>query len=188
MTESRIDFAAPSTNGTVKTARKASKSKPQTTEKKQRGAFRAVRLAWRNLTGQRKIAVVLGSTACFVLALSLSHCTTALQVLLGCNGLLAFLFAVGIDCGLVASELSSIASPEGTQSKRWADRYVKLAVALSVLLNAFASALEPSEALARFADRLSVPSLAYILSALTGAVIPVCVYILARATGHKWRD
>jgi hypothetical protein len=74
-----------------------------------------------------------------VLGLSVVHCTESIELLTGSHWALAGLLAVGIDAGMVASELAVIAS-HGTRSqgkdKPWALGSTAAAVLLSVLLNA----------------------------------------------------
>lgn len=154
----------PSTNGHVK-SRKSKTSKPVTTEKasKPRRAGRA---------GRQRIAIGVGSVGIFVLLLSLWHCTIALAVLTGSPMALAALLAIGIDAGMVVCELAAIMA-DG-DARTWASRYVVAAVALSVGLNAFASA--------QHAERYAW------LAAIVGAAIPLLVYMLARVAGHLWRD
>jgi hypothetical protein len=160
----RIDLTAPSVNGTVKTARKSNRkaNKPQTTIKPRRASLR----------GRQRIALFVGGVGISGLILSLWHCTSALASLTGSPIPLAALLAVCIDAGMVACELAAIAA-DG-EARRWAHRYIALAVALSIALNAFAAVAH--------AERWPW------LAAPTGAVIPVLVYIAARVAGHLWRD
>jgi hypothetical protein len=117
------------------------------------------------------LALVVGAVGCSVLALSVWHCTEALALLTGSSLTLAFLMAVGIDCGLVACEVSSVLTSGDGQ--RWANRYVVLAVVLSMVLNSVASG--------HAAEGYSV--LAYAV----GAVVPVLVWLLGKVSGHLWQ-
>jgi hypothetical protein len=61
-----------------------------------------VRAGWRRMAGAA------GGVGVFLLALSLWHCSAAIAGLTGAAWLLALLLAVGIDCGLVVSELAAV--------------------------------------------------------------------------------
>lgn len=64
--------------------------------------------AWTYRAGWKRLAMVSGAVAAAVLALSVVHVAGALAALTGTGWLLAGLFAVGIDCGLVSSEATAI--------------------------------------------------------------------------------
>lgn len=64
--------------------------------------------AWTYRAGWRRLALVSGAVAACLLALSVVHVAGALALLTGSSWLLAGLFAVGIDCGLVSSEATAI--------------------------------------------------------------------------------
>ncbi len=121
----------------------------------------------------------MGTTGGAVLALSVAHCTSALSSLTGSNTVLAGLMAVGIDCGLVACELATVvAGRRGAPgARRWAAVYVVLAVALSVLLNGYASAAHaPGGMLGQGA------------AWVVGGSIPVLVLILGRVAALLWDE
>ena len=65
-------------------------------------AGQLVRATWRRLAGAA------GAVGVFLLALSLWHCSAAIASLTGAALLLAVLLAVGIDGGLVVSELAAV--------------------------------------------------------------------------------
>jgi hypothetical protein len=65
-------------------------------------AGQLVRAGWRRLAGAA------GGVGVFLLALSLCHCSAAIASLTGAAWLLSVLLAVGIDCGLVVSELAAV--------------------------------------------------------------------------------
>src|ERR1700691_761863 len=90
-----------------------------------------------DLTGTQKVSLCVGGLGCFVLLLSVWHCTEALQALTGSPFVLAVLLAIGIDLGMVACEIGAILG-QGN-AKVWANRYIALAVLLSSILNSFAS-------------------------------------------------
>jgi hypothetical protein len=125
----------------------------------------------------KQLATVCGSVATGVLALSVVHCTQAIAGLTGSHWLLAALLAIGIDAGMVASEVAEVTS-YGTGAEhtvgRWARGYTVAAVALSMALNAYAFGQHATGALA------------YAAAAL-GIIIPALVYGLGRVAAHLWR-
>lgn len=64
--------------------------------------------AWTYRAAWHRAALVTGIVACFLLALSVTHCASAFATLTGTGILLSGCLAVGIDCGLVASEATGI--------------------------------------------------------------------------------
>src|ERR1700734_1345384 len=78
------------------------------------------------LTGTQRVSLCVGGLGCFVLLLSVWHCTEALQILTGSPFALAVLLAIGVDLGMVACEVGSIIG-QG-KAKLWANRYIGLAV------------------------------------------------------------
>jgi hypothetical protein len=112
-----------------------------------------------------------------VLALSVVHCTQAIASLTGSHWLLSALLAIGIDAGMVASEVAEVAS-HGTSAEqtvgRWARGYTLAAIVLSMLLNGYAFGQHASG------------GLVYAAAAL-GVIIPGLVYGLGRVAAHLWR-
>jgi hypothetical protein len=106
-------------NGTAQAKGRTGKPKGKA-ERKPRGGSRKGMLA------ARRLAAVCGSVATGVLALSVVHCTQAIAGLTGSHWLLAALLAVGIDVGMVASEVAEVAS-HGTSAEAtvrpWARGY-----------------------------------------------------------------
>jgi hypothetical protein len=111
-----------------------------------------------------------------VLSLSVHHCTEAISLLTGSHWALAGLLAIGIDAGMVASELAELVA-HGSKADRsvrpWATAYVLVAVFLSVLLNACAFGLHAAAGMVWAAW-------------LLGATVPCLVYALGRVAGHLW--
>lgn len=64
--------------------------------------------AWTFRANWCRLALVSGAIAACLLALSVVHVAGALAAWTGASWLLAGLFAVGIDCGLVSSEATAI--------------------------------------------------------------------------------
>ncbi len=137
---------------------------------KPRGTRRAMRHA-------RRLACAVGSVGVGVLGLSVVHCTESIGLLTGSHWALAGLLAVGIDAGMVASELAELAAhgtKAGERVRPWARGYTVAAVLLSVLLNAYAFGLH------------AAPGMTW-AAWLLGAVIPGLVYALGRVAGHLWQ-
>jgi hypothetical protein len=152
-----------SVNGTAK----RSARKPQAS--KQRSSRKAMKHA-------RRLACAVGSVGVGVLSLSVAHCTESIGLLTGSHWALSGLLAVGIDAGMVASELAELAShgtKAGERVRPWAMGYTLAAVLLSVLLNAYAFGLH------------AAPGMTW-AAWLLGAVIPGLVYALGRVAGHLW--
>ncbi len=147
------------------------------TSKRTRAAHKPARRRGRRaMRYARGLAVGVGSVGVGVLGLSVVHCTESIELLTGSHWALAGLLAVGIDAGMVASELAEVAS-HGTRSqgkvRPWAVGYTAAAVLLSVLLNAYAFGLHAQSGMVWAAW-------------LLGAVIPGVVYALGRVSGHLW--
>lgn len=117
-----------------------------------------------------------GGVGVGVLGLSVAHCTESVQLLTGSGWVLSGLLAVGIDAGMVASEVAELAS-HGTRAegrvRRWAQGYVLAAVLLSVLLNGYAFQLHAAEGMAW-------------ASWVLGAFVPAAVYALGRVAAGLW--
>jgi hypothetical protein len=64
--------------------------------------------AWTYRAGWRRLAYVPSIVATAMLALSVTHCATAFASLTGTGLALSVCLAIGIDCGLVASEATGI--------------------------------------------------------------------------------
>jgi hypothetical protein len=152
----------PSANGAAR--------KPKAERKPRASSRRTMRAA-------KRLAAVCGSVATGVLLLSVVHCTTAIAALTDSHWLLAALLAVGIDAGMVASEVAEVAS-HGTSAEAtvrpWARGYTAAAVALSMGLNAYAFSQHAAGALLYAAASL-------------GVIIPGLVYGLGRVAAHLWR-
>jgi hypothetical protein len=62
--------------------------------------------------GRKRMAIAVGAAAVALLVLSVWHCAHAIALLTGGGVVLSGLLAVGIDYGLVASEVSSVMATE----------------------------------------------------------------------------
>jgi len=130
-----------------------------------------------SLRRARRLASAVGAVGVGVLGLSVTHCTESIGLLTGSHWALAGLLAVGIDAGMVASELAELAAhgtKAGERVRPWARGYTVAAVLLSVLLNAYAFGLH------------AAPGMTW-AAWLLGAVIPGLVYALGRVAGHLWQ-
>jgi hypothetical protein len=156
------------TNWQSKT-RRAAKPRGAAADRPRRGKGQALRHA-------RRLAAGVGAVGVGVLGLSVAHCTESIGLLTGSHWALAGLLAVGIDDGMVASELAEVASHgtrAGERVRPWARGYTVAAVLLSMLLNAYAFGLH------------AAPGMTW-AAWLLGAVIPGLVYALGRVAGHLW--
>lgn len=126
----------------------------------------------------KKLAMLTGGVGVGVLSLSVAHCTESITMLTGSHWTLSALLAVGIDAGMVVSELSELAS-YGTKSeaeiKPWTRGYTVAAVLLSVLLNAYAF------------GQHAAPGMVW-AAWLLGAVVPGLIYALGRVAGGLFRE
>jgi hypothetical protein len=157
-------LSAPSVNGHVK--RPAVKSKAAT----RRPNRKAVKHA-------RRLAGAVGAVGVGVLSLSVTHCTESIMALTGSHWTLCALLAIGIDAGMVASELAELAAhnTKASQSVRpWARGYTIAAVLLSVLLNGYAFGMHARSGMLW-------------ASWLLGTFVPCSVYALGRVAGYLWQ-
>src|SRR5580700_8062456 len=102
--------------------------KPKTTKKQHR----------KGMKHARRLACTVGAVGVGVLGLSVVHCTESIGLLTGSHWALAGLLAIGIDAGMVTSELAELAShgtKAGERVRPWARGYTVAAVLLSILLN-----------------------------------------------------
>lgn len=161
-----LPLLRPANNGTP--ARKAARNKPREGRKAPAGR-KGSKLA-------RRVALAIGGVGVGVLALSVAHCTESIGLLTGSHWALSGLLAVGIDAGMVASELAELVShgtAAGERVRPWACGYTVAAVLLSVLLNAYAFGLH-------------APAGMVWAAWLLGAAIPCLIYALGRVAGHLW--
>lgn len=156
-------------NGVVERKQRSGKPKGKAERKPRGNTRKAMRHA-------RRLAALVGGVGVGVLGLSVVHCTESIGRLTGSHWLLSGLLAVGIDAGMVASELAELAA-HGTSAaptvRPWARGYTVAAVLLSVLLNAYAF------------GQHAAPGMVW-AAWLLGAVIPCLVYALGRVAGHLW--
>jgi hypothetical protein len=103
MSELSVLQRVESVNGTAKRPAR----KPQATMKPKRSR-KAMKHA-------RRLACAVGAVGVGVLGLSVVHCTESIGLLTGSHWALSGLLAVGIDAGMVVSELAELAS-HGTKA------------------------------------------------------------------------
>ena len=152
------------TNGT--TAKATGKGKAKQTTKRT--------TTKKGLVARQRTAILLGSVAAGLVFLSVYHLTVAVSSLTGSPLVLAVLLAVGIDLGLVASEVCEMIADD-PKVQRWSKVYMAMATVLSMLLNAY-----------EFAAHAPDHWFSKALSLGFGLVLPVMIYVLARQAGGLW--
>lgn len=128
----------------------------------------------KGLGAKQRTAILLGSVAAGLVFLSVYHLTCAVGTLTGSPLVLAVLLAVGIDLGLIASEVAEMIA-EDKAVQRWSKIYMAMATVLSMLLNAYEFAAHAPDHW--FSKALSIGF---------GLVLPVMIYVLARQAGGLW--
>jgi hypothetical protein len=162
-TATRLNGQAQHTNGTA--TKGSGKAKTKQTRK---------RSTKKGLAARQRTAILLGSVAAGLVFLSVYHLTVAVSSLTGSPLVLAVLLAVGIDLGLVASEVAEMIAEDKTV-KTWSKVYMGLATVLSMLLNSYEFCAHAPDHW--FSKALSVGF---------GLVLPVMIYVLARQAGGLW--
>lgn len=145
--------------------------KPKTTDSKKPSR----RASKKKMGAKQRTALVLGSVAAGLVFLSVYHLTCAISTLTGSPLVLAVLLAVGIDLGLVASEVAEMIAEDDKKIQRWSRVYMAMATVLSMLLNAYEFAAHAPEHW--FSKTLSVSF---------GLALPMMIYVLARQAGGLW--
>ena len=106
-------------NGTAK--RPARKPRPASKPRPSRASMKHA----------RRLAGAVGAVGVGVLGLSVAHCTESIRLLTGSHWALSGLLAVGIDAGMVVSELAELASfgtKAGPRVRPWACGYTVAAM------------------------------------------------------------
>lgn len=158
-----------STNGTHRLRSRVAQKPKKTDSKKPRWASKK----W--IGARKRVALVLGSVAAGLVFLSVYHLTCAISTLTGSPLVLAVLLAVGIDLGLVASEVAEMIAENDVTVRRWSRVYMAMATVLSMLLNAYEFAAHAPDQW--FSKTLSVGF---------GLALPLMVYLLAKQAGGLW--
>ncbi len=166
-------LSSPTFNGTpihAKAKQPKSKTSQATTAKRTRKSKTV-------LSPRRWMSVGVGCVGVAVLALSVVHCTEAIQALTHSGVILSLLLAVGVDAGMVVCELASIISAhdEKPGCRRWATCYIVLSVLLSCLLNGWASGHQ-------------VESDMRIVAYGVGGLVPILVFVLGQVAGLLWEE
>ncbi len=162
-TTNRLNGQAQHTSGTA--AKTSSKAKTKQTRKHP---------AKKGLATEQRTAILLGSVASGLVFLSVYHLTCAVSTLTGSPLVLAVLLAIGIDLGLVASEVAEMIA-EDKSVQRWSKVYMAMATVMSMALNSYEFAAHAPEHW--FSKALSVAF---------GLVLPVMIFVLARQAGGLW--
>lgn len=151
------------------------KGRPTKSELEAKSAQEAAQRAARTL--RTYLGYVVGGIGVAIIVLSIIHCKDAIEVLTGSHWSLALLLAIGIDAGLVACKVCSVVIKEDEELHTWADRYVYLAIAISILLNVVAFVLHGNQGLVLpFAVKL-------VSQIVLGFVIPTLAFIISRVVG-----
>ena len=158
-----------SPNGTHRLRPRVAEKPKKTDSKKPRRASK------KGIGARKRVALVLGSVAAGLVFLSVYHLTCAISTLTGSPLVLAVLLAVGIDLGLVASEVAEMIAEDDVTVRRWSRVYMAMATVLSMLLNAYEFAAHAPEHW--FSKTLSVGF---------GLALPLMVYLLAKQAGGLW--
>lgn len=119
------------------------------------------------------VAKCIGAIATMLVALSVWHLTCAVSTLTGSAFVLSLFLAVGIDLGLIASELAELVAHGNVVVARWSRAYMVKATVLSVILNAY-----------EFAAHAPDNTLSKSLAITFGILLPVMIFILARIAAH----
>lgn len=162
-TNNRLNGQAQHTSGTA--AKTGGKAKAKRTRKSP---------AKKGLAAKQRTAILLGSVAAGLVFLSVYHLTCAVSTLTGSPLVLAVLLAVGIDLGLVTSEVAEMIA-EDKAVQRWSKVYMAMATVMSMALNSYEFAAHAPEHW--FSKALSVAF---------GLVLPVMIFVLARQAGGLW--
>jgi hypothetical protein len=154
------------TSGT--TGKAKAKGKPKGTQPKRSRAKKG-------LGANQRVALLLGGVAALLVALSVYHLTCGIATLTGSPLFLALLLAVGIDIGLVASEVAEVLGHADDEVKRWSRVYMAMATVMSMLLNSYEFCAHSPDHL--FSKGLSIGF---------GLALPVMVWVLARQGMKLW--
>lgn len=146
------------TNGTLDLTGRSTRAKTKT----------RARVKPSRATARHRIAGGIAGVCVLTLGLSVIHCTESISLLTGSPWFLSALLAIGIDAGMILSELAELAGDEAPL-RRWARSYIALSVILSMGLNGFA-----------FAQHAAISW----AGAALGVVIPTLVLVLGRVAAH----
>lgn len=123
------------------------------------------------------VAKLIGGIATALVILSVWHLTAGIAVLTGSHLLLAFLLAVGIDFGLISSEIAELVAHGNHKVRNWARSYMVIATVLSIFLNAY-----------EFAAHAPAGNLTQGIAIGFGVLLPVMIFILARVAAHLYES
>lgn len=140
------------------------------TQLSSRRTTRAVRV-------RQQIALIIGGVATLLVALSVWHLTCAVSVLTGSHFVLALFLAIGIDLGLIASELAELVAHGDGNTAAWARTYMGIATVLSMVLNAYEFAIHAPEGL--WTKGIAVAF---------GILLPAMIFILARIAAKLYEN
>lgn len=168
-----MQTSAPILNGTqIPTKGKRTKAKSSPTP-----AAKNPRRSKVPLSARRRMSIGVGCVGVAVLALSVVHCTDAIQALTHSGVILSVLLALGVDAGMVACESAAIISAHDTKPacRRRAKCYIVMSVLLSCLLNGWASGHQVEG---------DMQAVAYCV----GGLVPILVFVLGQVAGLLWEE
>lgn len=123
------------------------------------------------------VAKIVGGIASLLVVLSVWHLTEAIGTLTGSPIALALLMAIGIDLGLIASEIAELVAHGNNLVARWARAYMFKATVLSIILNAY-----------EFAASAPEGALTKGLAIAFGVLLPIMIFVLARIAAHLYQS
>lgn len=126
---------------------------------------------------RQAVAKGIGGIAALLVALSVWHLTAAISTMTGSPVFLALLLAIGIDLGLIASELAELVSHGNKVICGWARAYMVKATVMSCFLNAY-----------EFAANAPEGALTKGIAIAFGILLPVMIFVLARIAAHLYES
>lgn len=121
------------------------------------------------------VAKLIGGIASLLVILSVWHLTAGISVLTGSNVVLALFLAIGIDLGMIASELAELVASGNRTVAKWARAYMVKATVISMALNAY-----------EFASHAPEGALTKGIAIAFGILLPMMIFILARLAAHLY--
>lgn len=131
------------------------------------------------LTAPQVGSMAVGTAAVALMGLSIVHIAEAIATVTPLGRTLSFMFAVGIDFGMVAQETGELLGHGTARQKRiewWTRAGVGISVALSMALNGYVNYLHM-----KGKDNAEI-----ILAVALGIIIPGLVYMLGKSAAHLW--
>lgn len=121
------------------------------------------------------VAKIIGGVASLLVFLSIWHLTAAISIMTGSPVVLALFLAIGIDLGLISSELAELVAHGNVKVRGWARAYMVKATVISCFLNAY-----------EFAAHAPEGALTKGIAITFGILLPVMIFVLARIAAHLY--